>query len=635
MRDPALFGGMGFDKPSWEPWEAFLEALQALPMSEEHLALYRKHTGRSEPPTKPSRYAELVVGRRGGKSRILSLIAVYLAACLDHRPYLAVGERAVVAVIAKDRQQAKVILGYIVGFLKERPLLAALIESEREEAVHLNNSVSIEVMTGSIGSPRGRTFLAVLCDEIAFWTTTDGANPDHEIITAVRPGLSTIPYSLLLLASSPYAKRGVLYSNFAKHFGQPSAPVLVWRGSTQEMNANLADDDQIAEMYRDDPERAAAEHGAEFRSDIVDFITREAVEAVMARGVRELPPSEGIAYSAFVDPSGGSADSMTLAIGHSETSGLTILDCIREVKPPFSPDHVVREFADLLKAYGVSRVQGDAYAGEWPRERFAAHGVMYDVSPRNKSQIYLELLPLVNAQRIRLLDSPRLVAQLVGLERRVARGGRDSIDHMQGHHDDLANSVAGVLVNLVVDKRPALVRAEHMAAPSHLTAYQPPLKALYVVAFIIAGERGEGAVVYAAQDAAAPNTLVICDFDVAPIGPATFASIAARLDELRAQCRTAVSAIWCDEALLIFARSTGAVAHPIPKEFRAEDRLLSVAGHVASGSARITGTVTEKARSSPFAGALNVRAGEDVDHPLRNALVSLVALCLDNERLAA
>ena len=389
-------------------------------------------------------------------------------------------------------------------------------------------------------------------------------------------------------------------------------------------------------MYRDDPERAAAEHGAEFRSDIVDFITREAVEAVMARGIRELPPSEGIAYSAFVDPSGGSADFMTLAIGHSETSGLTILDCIREVKPPFSPDNVVREFADLLKGYGISRVQGDAYAGEWPRERFAAHGVMYDVSTRNKSQIYLELLPLVNAQRIRLLDSPRLVAQLIGLERRVARGGRDSIDHMQGHHDDLANAVAGVLVNLVVDKRPALVRPEHMAAPAHLAGYEPPLKALYVVSLLSVDETGTAAYVIAAQNQAAPNELFICDFAVEPMSRTVFAAIAEKMDELAKQCRaTHGAALFVRDDLVAQARHAGVWAQPIPKEFRAEERLLSVAGHVGSGLVLITSAVVEKAKTSPFAGALNLRAGENVDDPLRCALVSVIALTFDNENLAA
>jgi hypothetical protein len=334
------------------------------------------------------------------------------------------------------------------------------------------------VHTASIGAPRGRTFLAVLCDETAFWSVEgDSANPDVEVINAVRPGLSTIPYSLLLIASSPYAKRGVLYQNYAKYFGKDDAPVLVWQGTTEEMNSSLVGDPLIAEMYAEDHERALAEFGAQFRSDIVAFITREAVEDVVAHGMRELPAGDGITYSAFVDPSGGSADSMTLAIGHCESSGVAVLDCVREVRPPFSPDAVVEEFAALLKSYGISRVMGDAYAGEWPRERFAVHGITYDLSTRNKSQIYSEFLPALNGQRVRLLDLPRLIGQLVSLERRTARGGRDSIDHAPGAHDDLANAACSVLANLIADRRPALVKPADMAAPSHLEGWSPPLKA--------------------------------------------------------------------------------------------------------------------------------------------------------------
>ena len=43
---------------------------------------------------------------------------------------------------------------------------------------------------------------------------------------------------------------------------------------------------------------------------------------------------------------------------------------------------------------------------------------------------------------------PRLLGhtlnQLIGLERRTARGGRDSIDHGPGGHDDVCNAVAGL-----------------------------------------------------------------------------------------------------------------------------------------------------------------------------------------------
>ena len=88
-------------------------------------------------------------------------------------------------------------------------------------------------------------------------------------------------------------------------------------------------------------------------------------------------------------------------------------------------------------------VQGGRYGGEWPRERFAAHGVRYEPCEKPKSDLYLNLLPTLNAKRVELLDIPRLVSQLCSLERRAARGGRDSIDHAPGGHDDLANAVAG------------------------------------------------------------------------------------------------------------------------------------------------------------------------------------------------
>src|SRR5262249_1029669 len=62
---------------------------------------------------------------------------------------------------------------------------------------------------------------------------------------------------------------------------------------------------------------------------------------------------------------------------------------------------------------------------------------------KTKSDLFVDLLPMLNAGRITLPKSERLTNQLCGLERRVARSGKDSIDHGPGTHDDVANSVAG------------------------------------------------------------------------------------------------------------------------------------------------------------------------------------------------
>jgi hypothetical protein len=74
------------------------------------------------------------------------------------------------------------------------------------------------------------------------------------------------------------------------------------------------------------------------------------------------------------------------------------------------------------------------------RERFRAHQIEYKLSEKNKSEIYRDALPGLNSGKFELLDHPKLVAQICALERRTARGGRDSIDHPPKQHDDLANS---------------------------------------------------------------------------------------------------------------------------------------------------------------------------------------------------
>jgi hypothetical protein len=148
---------------------------------------------------------------------------------------------------------------------------------------------------------------------------------------------------------------------------------------------------------------------------------------------------------AFVDPFGGSSDAMTLAIVHTE--GKTqILDVIRERRPPFSPEAVVEEYASLMKQYRCSVVYGDRYGGEWLREQFQKRGVFYEPAEKPKSEIYQDLLPLINSGAVDLLDNDRLQQQFVTLERRTSRGGRDSIDHTPGAHDDVANAVAGAAV---------------------------------------------------------------------------------------------------------------------------------------------------------------------------------------------
>jgi hypothetical protein len=158
-----------------------------------------------------------------------------------------------------------------------------------------------------------------------------------------------------------------------------------------------------------------------------------------------------------------------MAISHREGDKV-IIDAIRERRPPFSPEQVVDEFAGLLKSYHVTKIQGDRYAGEWPREQFKKRGISYEPCEPPKSDLYRDLLPLINSGRVELLDHPRLISQLANLERRTARSGKDSIDHAPGAHDDVANAVAGAMWATASRAGPVVVGSEAMAWASRKTA---------------------------------------------------------------------------------------------------------------------------------------------------------------------
>jgi hypothetical protein len=357
--------------------------------------------------------------------------------------------------MAADREQTREIMDYIKGFLAESKMLARLIESSTQKWVRLKNAISIEVTTASYRTSRGRTVVAVLADELAFWSSDDSSsNPDVEVIAAARPSMLTIPNSMLLCASSPHARKGALWQAYKKHYGQESDRILVWQADTLTMRPTAPDyvRKEIDQAYQDDPSQASANFGGQFRTDIEQFLSIEALEAVTSEE-RERPFIPSIKYSAFVDPSGGGADSFTLGIGHMQ-GGIATLDLLREVKPPFSPEDVVIQYAEILKSYKVTSVKADRYALQWVVEAFKKHGISVEHTDKSKSVIYGELLPLINSKKCDLLDNARLHSQLLSLERRTTRNGRETIDHPQTNHakDDVANAAAGCIVHLTSRK---------------------------------------------------------------------------------------------------------------------------------------------------------------------------------------
>lgn len=461
LEDDQLLG-KALPGDSWKAWRIMLLACMGEELTPDELAIYTKLTERSASPTERVRQGTFIVGRRGGKTKALSTLAVYLSTLCEH-PGLSPGEVGACLLIGMDKDQGALALGYAAATIEQSPLLQQMVKSKTADTITLDNQVEIVVRSPSFRRLRGRTAVCVLGDESSFWYQEgSSANPDTEILAAVRPMLLTTR-GPLFLASSPYAKRGILFESWKRDFGPDGDErTVVAKGASQAFNPSLPDAEIKAALERD-PEWAKAEYLGMWRDDIESFVCRDAVEACIDPDVRERPFVMGCRYHAFCDPAGGSGgDSMTLAIGH-KVGERVLIDAIREIKPPFSPADAVSDFCALMKKYRIATVRGDRYAGAWVSDSFREHGISYRPSEESKSQIYMNFLPQLNTRMVVLLDHMRSVSQIASLERRKRFGGTgESIDHAPRMHDDVANVIAGVAVHAMRGKAEA---GERRSAP--------------------------------------------------------------------------------------------------------------------------------------------------------------------------
>jgi hypothetical protein len=254
---------------------------------------------------------------------------------------------------------------------------------------------------------------------------------------------------MLIGISTPYRRYGLLWSKHKDFYGVDDDGVLIVRGDSLTFNPSL-DPKIVSDAMRRDPAAGRAEWGAQFRDDISAFLSRLLVESAVDLGVFARPPQADQTYFAFVDSASGveGGDSYTCRISHRDADGRAILDVLLERLPCFDPAIVTKEVCETLKGYGIVKVIGDRYSANWVASEFSRNGISYEASEQDRSAIFGNFLPLLTSGRTRLLDSPRLVGQLVNLERKTTPGGKDQITHPAGvgQHDDVANAGCGAVV---------------------------------------------------------------------------------------------------------------------------------------------------------------------------------------------
>jgi hypothetical protein len=450
LTDPRLAGGT-FNAPSFRAHRVVARLLDgdAHLLGPEEWQLACDLTGRTDfASIRDATEVTFIAARRGGKSLFAAASATH-AAALDYRDRLAPGEWATSGLAAPNTRQAQVLLDYCRGLIEASSILRGAVIRETANAIEFEHRTRIEVFGASHRTLRGDTFAMFIIDEAAQLRSEESATPDIELARAVRPALATLGGRLLVI-SSPYMRRGLIFNAYRDHYGRNDSPHLVIKGDWQTLNPTLPAD-VIAAAFRDDPASARAEWGGCFRDDTdaayADTWITVAVDAgVLIREPMHAPGTVGLfEYHGYADPAGGSgADSYCAAVSHRE-GDVIVLDALLEVRPPFNTDGATAQVAGLFKRYGITTVRGDRYGGSWPAQALAKHGITYQPCELATSDLYVECTPLFSSGRVRLLDHDRLATQLRQLERRVRPGGRDSITHPSGGHDDCATACAGAL----------------------------------------------------------------------------------------------------------------------------------------------------------------------------------------------
>jgi hypothetical protein len=238
-----------------------------------------------------------------------------------------------------------------------------------------------------------------------------------------------------------------MFRKWKELYGNDESESICWFAPSAVMNPKLPVH-VVDRALAEDVQKARAEYLNIWREDLAEFLPIDVVESCTDWDVHERAPQPGVKYVAFVDAASGTGkDSYALAIAHCEADGSVRIDVVRERKPRFVPAQVIAEFAELLRAYNITEVRGDAYAAGFHSSEWRNHPVTFVPCKESTSENYLTALPSLLARRVRLVDNVMLSNQLTSLERRVGAGDKETVSHPQhaNAHDDVAAAVGGVI----------------------------------------------------------------------------------------------------------------------------------------------------------------------------------------------
>lgn len=407
----------------------------------------------------------LIVGRRGGKTTLAAIVAIYSTIKVNWKPYLTKTPVATVLVLSHSVDLSEEILDILKQLVEGSELLNRLRNLKKKNTTkifHLKvpfvkedgetiewSNVRVKVGAASKKTTRGSAVCTLLCDEIAFWNLSEeSAEPDTEILRAARMSLLQFgEHGTIIKMSSPGIKQGVLYDEWMKRedikddYIQFKAPSWVWN--------TILPKEEFKKEWRLDPDGFDTELRANFVDSISNFILPEFVDLCVTRGVSFQPPADDrhTIYSAAIDAAFKGDRFAFSVVGYNEKRVTQYVLKYWEgtKKKPVQIHEVATYIRTICRQYGLNEIAGDQYSFQPLRELFLQYGINLVENTFTlpyKRKIYFGLKRLVHNQQMDLLDVPLLSKEIKELVVEQTASGQIRIGHPQGGSDDLADATA-------------------------------------------------------------------------------------------------------------------------------------------------------------------------------------------------
>lgn len=442
--------------------------LTTIQMSE--VEIYEYMTGKTYIPGVEAEITDvdLIIGRRGGKSTIASILALFGVIKENWKPMLHKTPHATVLILSHTKEFSQEILEILRDMVYASPILSRLLNKKRKNTQYTFNmqvpfltevkgektieysKVQVAVGAASKKTVRGKAICFSLNDEIAYWGTDEKyAETDEDIIRAIRPSLGQFQgKGMMIKLSSPGLKQGILYEEYQNREDLPDS-FVVFKAPSWYWN-NIVQAKFFETEYKLDPNGFASEYRADFVDSLSDFIMTDMVDACVIRGSTIRPPEakgEDVTYVAAIDAA-FKGDRFTFSItGYHEGrfKQYVMMSWEGSRSKPVSAHNIAKFIRNVAKDYSISAVHADQYAFQPLKEIFEQYNLVLNETPftnKFKKQIYYNLKTLIHNQKIDLLDNAQCIKEIKQLQVEQTSTGTVRIGHPPGGHDDCADVVA-------------------------------------------------------------------------------------------------------------------------------------------------------------------------------------------------